>query len=165
VPVVLAVIAGVLVYGLHGELPVAPFYGLAAEIIPILMIAFALEGRATELLSDPQIKVYRAQLFVFLLGGEVFALLGASGALRGGASTYSYTQGYVGAGHWANVIAAGTAAGLAGGFAMLTVLALSGPGWLFLSFRQDPRSMRAELEELRAKAQEHPPDASSSASR
>jgi hypothetical protein len=151
VPLVLAIVTGVLIYSAHGELPVAQFYVLAAQIIPILMIAFALEGRATALLSDPQIKFYRAQLFVFLLGGEVFALLGASGALRGETSTLAYAQGYVGVGHWSNAIAAGTAAGLAGGFAMLTVLALSGPGWLFLSFRQDPRNVRAELEALREK--------------
>lgn len=117
------------------------------------MIAFALENRATELLSDPQMTFYRAQLFLFLLGGEIFALLGASGALRGTIPHRYFEEGVVVAHHgWSNVIAAGTTAGLVGGFAMLTVLALFwGPGWVFLSLRRDQGDTDVELTELREK--------------
>jgi hypothetical protein len=152
VPFALAVAAGAFSYLSDARLPVPGFYELAAQIIPILMIAFALESRATEFLSDPQIKVYRLQLFLFLLGGEIFALLGASGALRGYGPARHYAEGLVANSYGlSNLIAAGTAAGLMGGFAMLVVLALSNPGWLFLSFRQDPRDLSREVEDLNQK--------------
>jgi hypothetical protein len=161
VPLALAIAAGAFTYLSNARLPVSDFYGLAAQIIPILMIAFALESRATEFLSHPQIKFYRLQLFLFLLGGEIFALLGASGALRGYQPSHRYAEGLVAhSTGLSNLIAAGTAAGLIGGFAMLVVLALSDPGWLFLSFRQNPQD---EVERLNRKLQslqrDRPPDA------
>jgi hypothetical protein len=137
-PIVLAAIAGIFIYFTdEGVLPVSQFYGTAAQIIPILMVAFALERRAIEFVSDPQARIYRIQLFLFLLVGELFALLGASGALRDPDHPKAFAAGSVGGQDWSNVIAAGTAAGLVGGFALLTVLAVSGPGWLHLSFRQE----------------------------
>lgn len=157
-PLGLALIAWALVYQSDAQFPVADFYSLAAQIIPILMIAFALESRATEFFSDPQIKFYRLQLFLFLLGGEIFALLGASGSLRGDVSMRQFSEGLVAKDDWANLIAAGTAAGLVGGFAMLAVLALSGPGWLFLSFRRDPRRLREEADRLDQKLHSAAPD-------
>jgi hypothetical protein len=149
VPLVLAILGGIVVYSSRAYLPFPVYYGLAAQIIPILMIAFALESRATDLLSDPQMRFYRIQLFLFLLVGEVFALLGASGALRGEVTAGEIKQGYV-ADDFAtsNLIAAGTTVGLVGGFAMLAVLALFwGPGWVFFSFRKRPSDQ--ELVELR----------------
>jgi len=152
-PLVLAVAAGIFVYTSDTALPVPGFYGVAAQIIPILMIAFALEGRATEQLSEPQMGIYRAQLFLFLLVGEVFALLGASGSLRGQAPKRFFQEGLVAEDYfWSNVIAAATTIGLVGGFAMLTVLALfwGKPGWLRFSFGKRPdEASEAELQLLR----------------
>ena len=152
-PLALAILGGAFVFLVHARLPLPAYYGLAAQIIPILMVAFALESRATDLLSDPQMSFYRIQLFLFLLGGEIFALLGASGALRGDASAQMIEEGVVvGEYGWSNVVAAGTTAGLIGGFAMLAVLALFwGPGWVFLSFRRKPEQQ--ELDELRRQVQ------------
>ena len=151
VPLVLAIVGGLVIYTSDAYLPFPTYYGLAAQIIPILMIAFALESRATDLLSDPQMRFYRLQLFLFLLGGEIFALLGASGALRGEATRAEIAQGYVAESFSSsNLLAAGTTMGLVGGFAMLAVLALFwGPGWVFLSFNKS--SEESELEELRQK--------------
>jgi hypothetical protein len=151
VPLILAIIGGFIVYTSDAYLPFPTYYGLAAQIIPILMIAFALESRATDLLSDPQMRFYRLQLFLFLLGGEIFALIGASGVLRGEVSRAELAQGYVAESFsGSNLIAAGTTMGLVGGFAMLAVLALFwGPGWVFLSFNKKPEDR--ELEELREK--------------
>lgn len=151
-PVILAVTAGIFIYLTDaGSLPVPDFYGLAAQIIPILMIAFALEGRATDLLSDPQLKLYRLQLFLFLLGGEIFALIGASGVLRGDVRAAQFAEGMVvGSEGGSNVVAAFTTAGLVGGFAMLTVLALFwGPGWIFLSVGRETETETETAEELR----------------
>ncbi len=156
-PLFLAVAAGTFAYFSHETFPVSDFYGIAAQIIPILMIAFALEARATNFLSNPQVKFYSVQLFVFLLGGEIFALLGASGALREPWHPHKFAEGFVAQGHWTNIIAAGTAAGLVGGFAMLLALALSGSGWLFLSFSQEPDDQLNEPEKPRRQAQEAVP--------
>jgi len=92
------------------ELPDQDYYGTAAQIIPVLIIAFAVElGREPRLNTSTLVTV---QLFVFLLGGELAALLGASGAL----------------GHHANdLLAAGTSAALAGGFVAVALIALLGP--------------------------------------
>jgi hypothetical protein len=137
-PLVLASASAVAVYLSDGiyTLPVQSFYGTAAQIIPILIVAFALENRAVAFLSDPRARIYRAQLFLFLAAGELFALLGASGALRGDISAASrdFAVGEVAASiPLSNVIAAGTAAGLVGGFTMIAVLALGGPGWILVS--------------------------------
>jgi hypothetical protein len=123
-------------------LPVPSFYTTSAQIIPILVVAFAVESRAVSFMAQPQAKIYRAVLFLFLLIGELSALLGASGALRGNGSITdsAFATGYVAAsGLLSNVLAGATAAGLVGGFVMVAILALSGPGWLVAS-RPDPAS-------------------------
>ncbi len=90
-PIVLALAAGVAVYFSGGDfdLPVPAFYGTAAEIIPVLILAFTLESRAVDFLADPRAKLYRVQLFLFLSIGELCALLGVSGAVRGSVSATS----------------------------------------------------------------------------
>jgi len=46
--------------------PSPSFYGVAAQVIPVLLVVFAVERRAVEFLSDPRAKLCRLQLFLFL---------------------------------------------------------------------------------------------------
>jgi len=138
-PVVLALAAGAAAFFSGGlfRLPAQSFYGTAAQIIPILIVAFAVERRASALYSDRRTKVYRTLLFAFLCVGELCALLGASGAIRGdiSAGSWEFKTGLVAETEFlSNVIAGGTAAGLVGGFVMTAVVALGGPGWLSVSW-------------------------------
>lgn len=138
-PIVLAIAAGVSTALIGGPfyLPVASFYGIAAGIIPLLIIALAVETRASEFFK--QHTRYRGLLFLFLLAGELFALLGASGTLREPASAFRYEldpaqaasthfdAGYVASPALLTVIIGGTVIGLVGGFLMIASVAVLGP--------------------------------------
>jgi hypothetical protein len=115
--------------------PVQSFYGIVAGIIPLLIIAFAVEKSSSEFFR--QARIYRIVLFLFLLVGELCALLGASGALRPPVSDFrksddpvaaadsSFDHGYVAFSQTAtNVIIAGTLVGLGCGFLMITAMAV-----------------------------------------
>jgi hypothetical protein len=134
-PILAAATTGIVVYSSStSTLPKPQFYEIAATVIAVLVVAFAVEDRADRLFSEANMRVYRAQLFLFLLGGELFAFLGASGVLRGGVTAKEFASGRVAeSGSWLNVIAGGTTAGLVGGFLMIAVLAVGGPGLLVVS--------------------------------
>jgi hypothetical protein len=115
--------------------PVQSFYGIVAGVIPLLIIAFAVEKRSSEFFR--QAHVYRILLFFFLLLGEVCALIGASGSLRPPLSAFrhysdplkaadtSFDHGFVAFSKTAtNVIIAGTVIGLGCGFLMIAMLAV-----------------------------------------
>jgi hypothetical protein len=131
-PIVVAAVAGILIATSDGQLPRPQFYEIAATVIPVLVVAFAVEDRAGRLFKGRRMWIYRAQLFLFLLGGELFAFLGLSGVLRHDARDFALGA-VAESQFWNNAIAGGTAAGLIGGFLMIAVLAVGGPGVLIVS--------------------------------
>jgi hypothetical protein len=143
--VLAAIVAAVLALVSSGDGPAQSFYGTAAAIIPVLMVALAVEGRAADAFEGESGNAYRVLLFVFLLMGETCALLGASGIFRGHihAASTMFQGGAVAESHaLVSVIAAGTGAGLVGGFVMIAVLAVGGPGSVTTSVRR--RAAHAE---------------------
>jgi hypothetical protein len=127
-PVTAALVAG-LYTGLSAPPePVHSFYETTAQVIPVLIVALAVESPARAIFEG-QTSVYRILVFLFLLIGESCALLGASGVFRGGLSANSeeFQNGVVADTSWGtHLLAAGTVGGLVGGFAMIAVLTIFG---------------------------------------
>jgi hypothetical protein len=91
---------------------------------------------------------YRTLLFFFLLLGETCALAGASGVLRGHlyAESAAFQNGVVAESYvLSDLIAAGTGAGLVGGFVMIAVLAAGGPGWLVVDVHRERTAPASEV--------------------
>jgi hypothetical protein len=102
----------------------------------VLIVALAVELRGEPRLEA--LTAFTVQLFVFLLGGELAALRGASGALGNDAK---------------DLLAAGTSAGLAGGFVAVVLVALLGSEAVMGQLRA-PGRRRPGADEPQAEAQE-----------
>jgi hypothetical protein len=121
-PTYLLLIGGVLIRLVpYGVPPSTSFYEMSAQIIPVLIVALAVESRAHDLWAKIP-DIYNVQIVVFLAVGELSSVLAASGAFAADSDL-----GYVGptAGTSAAFLA-GTVAALVGGFLAVLFLALGG---------------------------------------
>jgi hypothetical protein len=131
--------------------PTLSFYVVAAGVIPLLLIAFAVERRADDYFGPGW--PFRALLLTFLMAGELCALVALSGVLRPfpavptvesmAVADSAFNDGAVASASMTNVLAAGTAGGLVGGFVMIAMLAIGGPTFLR---RRQPGSESQEME-------------------
>ena len=106
-----------------GSFPTPNFYSSAAQTIPVLLVALAVESSARELWEAvaPWIRVYT---FVALAVGELAAIVGASGVIASAPGDADHPEIYVGPGAaGTNVLLACTAAGLVAGFLSVMYLA------------------------------------------
>ncbi|MGA7705816.1 MAG: hypothetical protein WB998_13075 [Solirubrobacteraceae bacterium] len=125
-------VAALYTYVSGGPGPVHSFYETTALVIPVLILALAVERRALAIFEG-QATAYRILVFLFLLIGESCALMGASGVFRGdlAADSEKFQGGAVASSSLGtNVLATGTIGGLVAGFAIIAVLAIVGPDWL-----------------------------------
>lgn len=80
-PLGLAVAGGYLLERVHyGKLPEPSFYEMVAQIIPVLIVALAVENRAHAFWGRIS-NVYNAQIVLFLAVGELSAITAASGVV------------------------------------------------------------------------------------
>lgn len=123
-PTVVVIGAGIGVASLrYGSLPDPSFYETCAQIIPVLIVALAVESRARDFWGK-MATAYNAQIVAFLAVGELSALLAASEALS---SDEYYDPGVVGPTLGASYAMLGaTMAGLVAGFVAVLVLAFRG---------------------------------------
>ena len=107
-----------------GNLPSPNFYTVAAQIMPVLLVALAVEARLRDV-WDKMPGSYRAQLIATLMIGETIAILAASGVLASGRDIDYEEQGIVGPGvGGSRLMAAATACALVTGFLSVIVVAL-----------------------------------------
>jgi hypothetical protein len=120
------------------ELPGRNYYATAAQVIPVLVVALALEARAQKVFPNdqPARTALKIQLFLFLLLGEAAAFLGMSGALGGEGTSRDHTHPHVNGAEegmvattdfLSNLLAALTGAGLIGGFLVVVLVAIFAP--------------------------------------
>jgi hypothetical protein len=123
-PLLGAILVGVLIAAIQaGNLPSRSFYGMAAEVIPVLIVALAVESRARNF-WDRMPNVFNLQIVLFLAVGELSAILAVSGVMD--TSDY-YDPGVVGPTVGISYAMLGaTVAGLGAGFIAVLVLALRG---------------------------------------
>ena len=62
-----------------GQLPKPGFYEMAAQVIPVLIVALAIEGQAHRLWTNLR-TVYKLQVFLCLALGQIAAIVAAAGA-------------------------------------------------------------------------------------
>jgi len=105
------------------------YYGTAAQIIPILLVALAIEGRSGRFWSAPGVRLYGGLLLGTLAVGELSALLGATGVFTH--DIYDAAGDVIGESDGPTlVLLMVTTAGLVGGFVGVLVVALVDPLWL-----------------------------------
>lgn len=123
-PLLAAVTAAVLIATIQaGNLPDEAFYAMAAQVIPVLIVALAVESRA-HTFWDQMPNVFNYQVVFFLAVGELSAILAVSGVMA--TSEYS-DSGVVGPTVGISYAMLGaTVAGLGAGFIAVLVLALRG---------------------------------------
>ena len=123
---------GAYAYVSGGPAPVHSFYETTALVIPVLIVALAVERPALAIFEGA--RAYRIPVFLFLLIGESCALMGASGVFRGGdlwGDSKKFQGGAVASSRLGtDLLATGTISGLVAGFAIIAVLAIFGPDWL-----------------------------------
>lgn len=121
-PVAAAIVAAVVTLT-PGPKPVHSFYDTAALVMPVLIVALAVESRALEILRDND--AARVLMFIALLAGESAALVGSSGVFRGHTRSMNFEQGTVATPAGLNdLLAVVMIGGFVCGFVMLAVLAL-----------------------------------------
>jgi hypothetical protein len=103
----------------YGTLPESSFYEMAAQVIPILIVALAVENRAHAFWGRIS-NVYNVQVVVFLAVGELSAIVAASGVIAEGDALVGPTVGI------SQAMLGATVAGLVAGFVSVLVLALRG---------------------------------------
>jgi hypothetical protein len=121
-PVAAAVVAAVVTLT-PGPAPVHSFYDTAALVMPVLIVALAVEGRPLKILRGNN--AARVLMFIALLAGESAALVGSSGVFRGHTRPRNFEQGTVATPASLNdLLAVVMISGFVCGFVMLAVLAL-----------------------------------------
>lgn len=124
-PVVAAIVVSLIVYKFPAEVPDTNFYGIVAQVIPVLIVAVALDGRGQDM-WDRTPSEYRWQITVGLLGAQIAALLVIAGTVDSG-----------------NVTAAICTVGLVGGFlAVAIIVLLEREDLETLSSRREERARR-----------------------
>jgi hypothetical protein len=73
----------ILVYEFPAAPPEGDFYGIVAQVIPVLIVAIALDGRGRERWESTS-REYRWQITSALLAAEVAALLVIAGTVHSG---------------------------------------------------------------------------------
>jgi hypothetical protein len=105
------------------------YYGIAAQIIPVLLVALAIEGRSGSFWAARGARLYAAVLLLFLVIGELSALLAATGTLTH--TLYDAQGNAVGESEGPVLLLITlTTAGLVGGFVGVLLVALVDPAWL-----------------------------------
>jgi hypothetical protein len=106
-------------------LPSATYYTTAAQIIPVLIVALAVETRVRSV-WDPMPALLKAQLVIALVVGEATAIFAASGISSGAVDPDEFDRGLVGPTETASeVMTALTTCGLIAGV-LAVVVALRG---------------------------------------
>jgi len=123
-PLALAVGGGLILARIeYGSMPEPSFYEMAAQVIPVLIVAIAVESRAHAFWGRIS-NVYNAQIVLFLAVGELSAIIAASGVI---ADELSETEAMVGpTPALTQVMLAATVIGLTAGFFSVLVLAFRG---------------------------------------
>jgi hypothetical protein len=107
-----------------GEFPDPDFYSSAAQIIPVLLVALAVESSARELWETvaPWVRWYT---FIVLAAGELAAIVASSGVIANAPEALASPENtYVGPGYWGtNILLGCTVAGLISGFLSVMYLA------------------------------------------
>jgi hypothetical protein len=119
-PLIIGLGVAVVVYRFPAEPPNSDFYGIVAQVIPVLIVAIALDGRGQKM-WDRTHAAYRWQITASLLAAEVVALLVTAGTLDSG-----------------NVAAMVCTVGLVGGFLAVAVIVLV--------VREDVQALSSHLE-------------------